>query len=404
MPAEVSRQARVMLASSVYPSFRKCWPVHETKLTMVRELLQSESVLFLVNSVQEGEQFATDLRARGCTSEQLKRFDARVVEHSDHWVRDYGGTFVRDAEGKQRVLQFKFDGYNYNSFLSAEERAPFVHDALVAERVAAALELPCQNVPLVCEGGNIHVNGSDAVIATTVGLLNQNPSLTRSEVEAILNGALGTSRVIWLPSVLASDAHAVLVSPFTIGGELVTGMGVNHSDEMVAWVNVHTVLLPEVTEGEVAAATAVGDPTAAISRAALEEAHAVLRANQLDVVRVPEPGSIIVELTPEDTMYQLLRAFAEQSPQWRGASMFEGGRPIKHLLAASYMNFVVANHVCLVPKFFKPGRDEALRAKDETFRETIERLYAPRRVVQIDVDALAAGGGGMHCITQQIPE
>lgn len=392
-----------MLASSIYPSFRQCWPVHATKLRMVRELLRTESVLFLVNSAAEGEQFANDLRACGCSSDELARFDARVVEHSDHWVRDYGGTFVRDHAGQLHVVQFQFDGYNYNSYLSAEERAPFVHDGALAERVAARLGLPCHNVPLVCEGGNIHVNGSGVVIATTVGLLDQNPALSRADVEARLHGALGTTRVVWLPSVLANDVHAVLRSPYTIGGELVTAMGVNHADEMVAWVDEHTVLLPEVSEAEVAAADAAGDPTAAINRRALEEACAVLRANQIDVVRVPEPGAIVVELTPDDTMYQLLRAFAAQSPQWRGAPMFASGQPIKHLLAASYMNFVVANHVCLVPAFFKPGRDESLRVKDEAFRDTIARLFAPRRVVQIDVDSLAAGGGGMHCITQQIP-
>ena len=73
------------------------------------------------------------------------------------------------------------------------------------------------------------------------------------------------------------------------------------------------------------------------------------------------------------------------------------------VLPASYMNFVVANGVVLVPRFFKPGRAPALEAKDAAFKATIEACYPGRRVVQVDVDALVVGGGGMHCITQHIP-
>ena len=64
---------------------------------------------------------------------------------------------------------------------------------------------------------------------------------------------------------------------------------------------------------------------------------------------------------------------------------------------------IEASQLVLVPKFYKPGRDPSLVAKDEAFRQTIANAYPGRRVAQIDVDAVLAGGGGMHCISQQIP-
>jgi agmatine deiminase len=284
------------------------------------------------------------------------------------------------------------------------DRASFVHDAGLAARVAASLSLPVVPVELVCEGGNVHVNGQGLVMATERGLLDQNPALTRKEIEALIHGALGTSKLLWLPEVLASDVHTVKLTPFRMGNEWVTAMGVNHVDELAVFCSADTVLLPEVTDEELREAHEAHDPTAAISRRALDKALEVLLANKLNVVRVPEPGPIVVELTPDDPMYGVLASFAAHEPKWRGAALFAEGKPVKHLMAASYMNFLVANDVCLVPRFFKTGRDARLREKDERFRATIERLFAPRRVAQIDVDALAVGGGGMHCISQQIPQ
>ena len=42
-------------------------------------------------------------------------------------------------------------------------------------------------------------------------------------------------------------------------------------------------------------------------------------------------------------------------------------------------------------------------AADRFAREALEALYPTRRVVQMRIDAIAAGGGGIHCTTQQQP-
>lgn len=65
--------------------------------------------------------------------------------------------------------------------------------------------------------------------------------------------------------------------------------------------------------------------------------------------------------------------------------------------AAGYINFYVANGAVIMPEF---GDPEA----DENARKTLTQLFPGREVVQIDIDILAAGGGGIHCVTQQEPE
>ena len=41
---------------------------------------------------------------------------------------------------------------------------------------------------------------------------------------------------------------------------------------------------------------------------------------------------------------------------------------------------------------------------DAFCRDLLTRLYPGRKVVQINIDAVAAGGGGIHCVTCHQPK
>jgi len=64
--------------------------------------------------------------------------------------------------------------------------------------------------------------------------------------------------------------------------------------------------------------------------------------------------------------------------------------------AAGYINFYVCNGAIIAPEFGDPRADAA--AKRE-----LRRVFPEREVVQINIDGIAAGGGGIHCTTQQEP-
>src|SRR3990170_3251032 len=64
--------------------------------------------------------------------------------------------------------------------------------------------------------------------------------------------------------------------------------------------------------------------------------------------------------------------------------------------AAGYINFYVINGAVIAPEF---GDAKA----DTQAKETLKRLFPDRDIVQINIDAIAAGGGGIHCTTQQEP-
>ena len=42
-------------------------------------------------------------------------------------------------------------------------------------------------------------------------------------------------------------------------------------------------------------------------------------------------------------------------------------------------------------------------AADVAARGVLSQLFPDREIVMLDIDALAAGGGGIHCATQQQP-
>jgi agmatine deiminase len=64
--------------------------------------------------------------------------------------------------------------------------------------------------------------------------------------------------------------------------------------------------------------------------------------------------------------------------------------------AAGYINFYVCNGAVIAPQFGDPRADaNAL--------QTLRELFPRREVVQLNIDGIAAGGGGIHCLTQQEP-
>jgi agmatine deiminase len=66
-------------------------------------------------------------------------------------------------------------------------------------------------------------------------------------------------------------------------------------------------------------------------------------------------------------------------------------------IVVPYTNFYVANGALIVPV---SGYDPDM---DAQALELLGRLYPGREAIGIDGRTLALGGGGIHCITQQVP-
>ncbi|MBM5813018.1 MAG: agmatine deiminase, partial [Gammaproteobacteria bacterium] len=281
----------------------------------------------------------------------------RVIEMSsnDAWMRDVGPTFVVDARGRRRGVDWVFNAWGG---IEGGLYFPWDRDDQVAAKVLQIENSGRYRAPFVLEGGAIHVDGQGTLLTTEQCLLNpnRNPQLSRVALELLLQRYLGIEQVIWLGAGVFNDE--------TDG----------HVDNLCCFIRPGEVVLHWCEDR--------ADPQYEISRDAWERLHAVrdARGRPLTVHRLPMPGPLYM------TAAEAAGLDAAGSDRPRRA----GDR-----LAASYVNFYCANGRVLMP-LLDPRTDRRARA-------ALARLLPRREIVGIPAREILLGGGNIHCITQQVP-
>lgn len=233
-------------------------------------------------------------------------------------------------------------GVNFN-FNGWGEKQDYDDDALVAGFVAGNAGVPLLKSSLVLEGGGIEVDGLGTAIITESCVLNpnRNPGVSKAACEQELRRMLGIQKVIWLPGITGHD--------ITDG---------------------HTDFYARFCGDGVVVAGFESDP--ASPERAITQRH-------LDILRKAtdargQPLKVVVLPGP-----------AEVRPQYENKEF-----------AAGYINFYVCNGAVLCPEFGDARADANAKA-------ILREQFPGREIVQLNIDAIAAGGGGIHCTTQQQP-
>jgi agmatine deiminase len=229
--------------------------------------------------------------------------------------------------------------FRFNAW--GERFFPYADDDRLPERLLAHLGIPCQRVEMVLEGGSITVDGEGTLITTEQCLLNpnRNPGWSREQIEETLRRALGVEVIIWLPYGLAEDS-------VTDG----------HVDGVCAFVRPGAVLLQTVTDRS--------DP----NRDRLEANRRVLQQS-------PDAAGRPIEVL--------------EMPYLGHAEV--GGRRVR----VPSLNFYIANGAVIAPT--------AGMSTDEAVLARIAEVLPDHEVVPVPARVIGFGGGGVHCITQQVP-
>jgi agmatine deiminase len=227
----------------------------------------------------------------------------------------------------------------FNSW--GERFVPYDRDAAMAARVLDLIGIERIPSTMVLEGGSLTVDGEGTLITTEQCLLNpnRNPDLSREEIEAELRRTLGVEQIIWLRWGHAEDQY-------TDG----------HVDGICAFVRPGAVLMHTCADP--------GNSNYELMAANVE----VLRNSKDAAGRALE----VIELT-----------------QWPYFDL-DGLS-----LMISYANLYIANGGVVVPLAEHPLDAEVL--------EIVAKAFPRHEVVGVPARIIRYGGGGPHCITQQIP-
>ncbi len=279
------------------------------------------------------------------------------VPSDDAWARDTGPTFVKNSGGLVRGINWKFNAWG------GDVDGLYAHwdkDDKLASRFCEKLGYDYYDAdPFVLEGGSVAGDGEGTVIVTEECLLSagRNPDMSKSEIEEKLKSYLGAEKILWLPAGIYNDetnGHVDNICAFIKPGEVVLAWTDNRSDPQYE----RSAGCLEVLENETDAA-----------------------GRHICVHKLPLPKYPVCVTQKDMENY----VFEE------GEAVRESGER----LAASYVNFYISNKGVIIPQF---GDD-----MDSTAVDILGELFPGRKMYPVPAKAILLGGGGIHCITQQVP-
>lgn len=253
---------------------------------------------------------------------------------------------IDDSWARDSGPNFVFDGEGHAAGVCfgfnawGEKYSPYDEDAKMAERILSHCGVPAIKSDLIAEGGGLCVDGEGTLLTTTTCFPNSNRNPDWSREDIEL--------------------------------ELCEKLGVSK----VLWLPGDP--LDDETDGHI-------DGIAAFC----------------------EPGSIIIESTqdasdPRKPFFDELRSVLEDSEDAKGRSLKLLELPeaspdvaMGDRFCLSYVNFYIANSAVIAPSYGVK--------MDAEVKERLQSYFPTRDIVQVRIENIAEGGGGIHCITQQQP-
>jgi agmatine deiminase len=263
---------------------------------------------------------------------------------NDSWTRDTGPTFLLNPEHRLAGVDWIHNAWGGNY-------ADYARDNQIASAVIGAIQATHFKAPLVMEGGSFHVDGEGTVLTSRECLLNpnRNPQLSQTQIEQYLHDYLGASKTIWLNRGLIGDVtngHVDELACFVAPGKILALITSDQKDDNYDILQENLAILKQSTDA---------------------------KGRALEIVTVEQPPAT----------YAQLRLGSDPAPH-------------TERLTLSYINFYTANGGIVMPAFGHAQYDQAAH-------DVMVTLFPTRHISQINALDIFAGGGGIHCITQQEP-
>lgn len=262
------------------------------------------------------------------------------VDEMKPWMRDIAPTFIHVYDSGGRVSCCGID-FHFNGW--GRKDLTKSHDNL-ASRILTHLDIPCCTVSAIAEGGALETDGEGTLLVTESSLVNpnRNPDMDREAIDQELKRVLGVSTIIWLPGVYnadTTDCHIDALARFA--GPAMVVLSRPASTRQKVWIE------------------------------AYDEASRVLanardaKGRRLLVVDIPEPD---------------ISSLKDSHPE----------------MIPSYVNYFHSTGAVIIPQFGSPNTDAAALS-------ILGEMFPNKETVPVYLHGLPNAGGGLHCITQQVP-
>lgn len=260
---------------------------------------------------------------------------------ADIWMRDIAPTFaIRSSRNTREVVAID---WNFNGWGGTSKTA--LGKSPPADVIARITGVGCIRAKFTAEGGALIFDGHGMAITTRSCLLNPNrnpvaPGLDRQRIIEKNAAQLGIRSVLWLEG----DPSEPITSGHIDGYVLLSPTG----ETLIEYID---------------------DP---------DQDGPMWRSHDAE---------LLGGAGKESRRRRVMRIAAPRYKFWRKKS---------ELFAPCYLNAYVANGAVIGAKFGDPERDRAARV-------ALKRAFPRRKVIQLEINHIAEGGGGIHCLTQPMP-
>lgn len=403
IPAEWETQEAVYLAvapgdeidPAQFSNGTKC--VADVQIEMIRALHDSVSMRVLVNNNDDAERYKKKMAAVGVNPAVVEFIE---VSYGDIWLRDTGPIWREYDDGEVAITWMGFNNWGYLPYIEGDWATTDIPNMLPQE-LGSHVGKKVYRTSLIGEGGDKSFNGKGSLVCCKAVETDRNPELDLDGIEQLLKASFGVTNIIWVEEGLADDAQTFRVRPENSGATLPGGIYTplctgGHIDEYCRFVGPNKILLAGVYDGVIKRGMS---PITATTHFRMEGNLALLQeqtdqdGNALEILRMPLPPEMIYTIDERDPVYGVIK-------QLRGLDI---AGPIRIILAASYCNYLVSNgHICF-PKYYREGMDPIFAEIDAAALDVISTAFPDHKIHQINPMPVNAGGGGMHCISNNQP-
>ena len=317
--------------------------------------------IFLSNADKNKNQIQTILKKYRSNLSNI-RFVQLKGNYENIWIRDYGPLFLVNHMGKKKLVKFRYFGTDPG----------FIDD------YASLMHLQIVNSSLNSTGGAREVNGKGTMILCEMHELDENNPRTREEIENEMINKLNLKKIIWLKKGLPQD-DSYLSGPIY---DQIYPKGVNgHIDEFCRFVGPRTILISSVS-----AEDAISNPIFKEAKKRLDENYEILKnsvdqdGKKFNVIKVPIAPLIIY-----------VRKMGAENK--------------KIAMVTSYMNFIITNHLIILPSYIsEDSKNISLVEKENKVKEIFQKVFPKREIIKMRADTINFYSGGFHCISINEPQ